>query len=59
MMNFETIGKNIGNLVDQKQKAYGDAISAIECCIRVLYPAGIQPDQYPKTICGGGNNYGN
>ncbi|KYZ77064.1 hypothetical protein AXX12_02685 [Anaerosporomusa subterranea] len=50
MVNFETIGQNIGNLVDQKQKAYGDAISAVEGCIRVLYPAGIQPEQYRDLL---------
>lgn len=49
-MKFETIGQNIGNLVDQKQAAYGDAISAVEGCIRVLYPAGIEPERYRDLL---------
>ena len=45
-MTFEQAGRDIGNVVDEKQKQYGDMISAMGPMLRILYPDGIKPTQY-------------
>lgn len=43
---FAEAGLALGILVQDKQAQYGDMISAMGPLLRVLYPAGISPDQY-------------
>ena len=45
-MKYEKAGQEIGALVDEKQKQYGDMISAMGPLLLILYPNGIKPEQY-------------
>ena len=45
-MKYEKAGQEIGALVDEKQKQYGDMISAMGPLLHILYPNGIKPEQY-------------
>lgn len=47
---FETIGKRIGALVDDKNKAYGDSFGQSHRVLEVLYPHGILPHQYKDLL---------
>ena len=49
-MKFEKIGTDIGKLVDQKNAAYGSSFKKSEQILQVLYPEGIQPDQYTDML---------
>ena len=49
-MKFEKIGTDIGKLVDQKNAAYGSSFEKSEQILQVLYPDGIQPDQYTDML---------
>lgn len=48
---YEMLGRRIGAMVDQKQAAYGDSFGKSGDILRVLYPEGIQPDQYDDALC--------
>jgi len=47
---FQTIGRWIGQLVDDKDRAYGEAILTVERILAVLYPEGISPDRYKDAL---------
>ena len=47
---YEGLGKAIGSLVDDKQKAYGDSFNRAGDVLRSLYPDGIRPDQYDDLL---------
>jgi hypothetical protein len=49
-MNYEEAGAAIGRLVDEKQKAYGDAFGKSGQVMRILYPNGIRPDRYDDAL---------
>ena len=46
MADFVAIGKTIGELVEQKNRAYGDSFRKCGEFLKLLYPNGIQPEQY-------------
>ena len=37
-------------LIEEKQKAYGDAFGSMEAIFNILYPNGIQPYQYSDLL---------
>ena len=41
MADYEKLGTDIGKLVQEKQQAYGDAISKTGAIMRILYPQGV------------------
>lgn len=47
---YESIGTDIGRLVDVKNKQYGDAFGKSGEFLKVLYPNGIKPDQYKDML---------
>ena len=47
---FSEIGFKVGELVNDKQKAYGDSFGRSGECLRQMYPKGIQPDQYTDLL---------
>ena len=49
-MSYEKIGTQIGNLVQEKNLAYGDSFSQACHILEVLYPNGIQPEQYRDAL---------
>lgn len=40
----------IGQLITEKQEAYGDSFGQAYRIINVLYPAGIKPEQYKDAL---------
>lgn len=49
--NFDKIGKKIGHLVTEKNKAYGDSFTTCGEFLKLLYPDGISPEQYTDALC--------
>lgn len=48
--SFRRIGTAIGQLVAEKNAAYGDAFAKCGDFLRLLYPDGIQPEQYDDAL---------
>ena len=48
--NYEETGKEIGKLVESKQQQYGDSFGKSGDFLKILYPDGIQPDQYKDML---------
>ena len=43
---FESVGRELGVLVQEKNEAYGDSFGQANKILETLYPDGIQPEQY-------------
>ena len=50
MADFSKIGEEVGRLVADKQKAYGDSFGRSGECLRQMYPDGIKPEQYDDLL---------
>lgn len=50
MKNYIKIAESLGKLVESKQKAYGDSFSKSKQIIQILYPNGINPDNYQDAL---------
>lgn len=50
MKNFEEVGRLIGALVDEKNKAYGSSFHKAGEILKILYPTGIQVDKYQDML---------
>ena len=48
---FLRIATEIGTLVGEKNKAYGDSFAKCGEFLRILYPDGIKPEQYTDALC--------
>jgi hypothetical protein len=48
--NFAEIGDNVGKLVSDKQRAYGDSFGRSGECLRQMFPTGIKPEQYDDLL---------
>ena len=49
-MDFGIIGQEVGKLVADKQKAYGDSFGRSGECLRQMFPDGIEPHQYNDLL---------
>lgn len=47
---FEEIGAQIGRLVDDKHRNYGQSFEKTGDILRILYPVSIQPHQYGDIL---------
>jgi len=47
---YEKLGREVGALVDEKQRAYGNSFGKAGAFLRILYPVGIQPEQYGDAL---------
>ncbi len=47
---YESLGKKIGVLVDEKQKVYGDSFGRSGEIMKVLYPDGIKVEDYGDAL---------
>jgi len=47
---FQEIGTAVGKLVEEKNAAYGDSFAKAGQFLRLLYPTGIQPEQYDDML---------
>ncbi|MFA6054063.1 MAG: hypothetical protein WC769_01685 [Thermodesulfovibrionales bacterium] len=50
-MIFEELGRKVGKLVDEKNMAYGDSFTISGEFLKLLYPNGINPEQYNDLLC--------
>ncbi len=50
MGDYEELGRSVGALVDVKNKAYGSAFDDAGEFLTILYPNGIQPNQYGDAL---------
>jgi|TARA_R100001129_G_C5275795_1_gene235419 hypothetical protein len=50
MKDYKKIGQEIGLLVQEKNKAYGDSFGQACKILEVLYPGGIKPEQYRDAL---------
>lgn len=47
---YESIGTKIGQLVDEKNKAYGDSFNKCSEFLELLYPMGVDTEQYSDML---------
>jgi len=47
---YEHIGTEIGRLVDEKNRSYGDAFNRVGDFLKILYPNGVKPEQYDDML---------
>ncbi len=48
---FHSIAKEIADLVESKQAAYGNSFGSSGDVLRILYPLGIKSEQYDDMLC--------
>ena len=48
--DYELIAQEIGQLLNSKQKAYGNAFDHSGEILKILYPQGISPEHYSKML---------
>ena len=48
--DFRHAGEEIGNLVAEKNEAYGDSVRTSGLILRILYPVCVEPDQYRDML---------
>ena len=46
MKSYSHLGTTIGRLVEEKDQAYGSSFERSQEILKILYPKGVQPDQY-------------
>ena len=49
-VEYGKLGAQIGFMVDDKQKAYGDSFGNADKIMKVLYPKGISLEQMPDAL---------
>lgn len=50
MKDYPYIGKSVGELVKEKQQAYGDSFTKAGQIMRILYPEGIKPEGMDEAL---------
>lgn len=45
------LAQEVGKLVELKDKAYGNAFDLAGDFLKLLYPNGVAPEQYPDMLC--------
>lgn len=50
MKRFRAIAHRLGDLVEEKNTAYGDSIATAGAALRLLYPHGIAPEQMDDAL---------
>lgn len=51
MSTFKELGERIGNLLEEKNAAYGNSFDDAGEFLRLLYPTGVQPNQMNDALC--------
>lgn len=49
-MDYVKLAQEIGQLVTDKQAAYGDSFNKSQQIIKILYPDGIKPENYGDLL---------
>lgn len=50
MKSLKQLSLELGSLLEEKNKAYGSAFSKSSEILKILYPDGIQPEQYTDLL---------
>ena len=50
MKNLKDISIELGSLLEEKNRSYGSAFSKSSEILKILYPVGVQPDQYTDLL---------
>ncbi len=50
MGKFEDLGKEIGKIVDEKNKAYGNSFDLAGSFLKLLWPNGCPPEQFDDLL---------
>ena len=50
MNSLKDISLNLGSLLEEKNRSYGSAFSKSSEILKILYPAGVQPNQYTDLL---------
>lgn len=50
MSDYSKLGKEIGELVEEKNEAYGDSFATSGGFLKLLYPDGIDPEDYTDAL---------
>lgn len=50
MKNLKDISIELGSLLEEKNRSYGSAFSKSSEILKILYPAGVQPEQYTDLL---------
>jgi hypothetical protein len=48
--DYERLGREIGRLVNEKKKAYGNSFGKAGEFLKLLFPDGIEPDKYIDAL---------
>jgi hypothetical protein len=51
MGKYKELAEQIGNLVEEKNAAYGNSFDQAGDFLRLLYPNGIPPESYGDMLC--------
>ena len=49
-LNYTKIGEEVGKLVTEKNKAYGDSFAQSNKVMEAFFPDGVRPDQYTDML---------
>lgn len=49
-MTYKELGNEVGELVDEKNKAYGNSFNLSGDVLKIFYPDGIKPEQYSDML---------
>ena len=49
-LEYEILGQSVGKLVAEKQDAYGNSFGQSGKVLEILYPDGVQPEQYKDML---------
>jgi hypothetical protein len=50
VIDYKKIGEEVGQIVSDKQLAYGDSFGKAGEVLRLMYPEGVKPDQYMDML---------
>ena len=48
---YEELAQQVGALVDEKNRAYGDSFHKAGDFLKIIYPDGIPPEKYIDALC--------
>jgi len=49
--DYEKLGAEVGKLVGEKNRAYGDSFFFVGEFLKLIYPNGVKPEQYTDMLC--------
>ena len=50
MKDYVRLGKAVGELITEKQQAYGDSFHKSGEVLKILYPRGVKPEDYTDLL---------